>query len=373
MEIYIWIIIIIFLILTIFWALAKIIKSIDDKKNEHDVLMFIKNNPEKASICAIYNDTPPLLDYQADMKMPLASTMKIVIAIEFAKQADIKAIEIQELVPLKELDKYFIENTDGGGSHMDWIDYLKENDQLNNGQVTLLQVAKGMIQFSSNANTEFLMNKLGLDRVNHLLKSLSLYEHDPLFPISTANLICAYLQSENGTTQKESIKTIKEMTNEEYRKKARHINELLRNDNEKKLIDRLNIKDNYNIQLQVVSSEKQPKSTTREYANLMQNIRNRAILTSNGHEILHGILNITPNKDSSIIDLGLKGGSTISVLTTAFYSKDKEGNTIDMAIFIHDPSRMDLIWIEKKLDLFIGKLATDKNFKEEVIRTLKSK
>ncbi|WP_185819827.1 serine hydrolase [Salibacterium salarium] len=366
----VWIIVVLLLLLipTIFGILAKIIKLMEDKKNEQDVLKFIKNNPEKASIFAIYNDYP-LLEYQADKKMPLASTLKIIIAIEFARQADIKAIDIKELVPLKELDKYFIKNTDGG-AHLNWIESLRNNNQINQGQVSLFQVAKGMIEFSSNANTEFLINKLGLEKINQVLKILTLERHDPLFPISSANLICTYIQSKNGMTFKETLKEIKGMTYEEYANKAIEINQLLKDDKDMALINQLNTKDIYNNRFQVIASQKQPTSTTKEYANLMQAIRKRKFLTSNAQDILQEIMNIIPNEGSSLIDLGLKGGSSISILTTAFYSKDEDGNTMDMAIFIHDPSRMDLLWIQNKFNLFIGKFATDKHFREEVVRTL---
>ncbi|MDQ0300642.1 D-alanyl-D-alanine carboxypeptidase [Salibacterium salarium] len=366
----VWIIVVVLLLLipTIFGILAKIIKLMEDKKNEQDVLKFIKNNPEKASIFAIYNDYP-LLEYQADKKMPLASTLKIIIAIEFARQADIKAIDIKELVPLNELDKYFIKNSDGG-AHLNWVESLRNNNQINQGQVSLFQVAKGMIEFSSNANMEFLINKLGLEKINQVLKILTLERHDPLFPISSANLICTYIQLKNGMTFKEALKEIKGMTYEKYANKAIEINQILKDDKEMALINQLNTKDIYNNRFQVIASQKQPTSTTKEYANLMQAIRKRKFLTSNAQDILQEIMNIIPNEGSSLIDLGLKGGSSISILTTAFYSKDEDGNTMDMAIFIHDPSRMDLLWIQNKFNLFIGKFATDKRFREEVVRTL---
>ncbi|MET3682913.1 D-alanyl-D-alanine carboxypeptidase [Alkalibacillus flavidus] len=363
-----WLIVIIILIPTIFAVLAKTIKSFDNKKTEHDVLKFIKNNPDKASLFAIQNNNV-ILEYQAGKKMPLASTLKVIIAIEFARQTDAKEIDPQHLVPLKDLDKYFIPYSDGG-AHKDWINSLGEDNHNSKDRVTLLQIAKGMMQFSSNANTEFLIGELGLNRINHTIKSLSLHEHDSLFPISSANLICTYLQLENGNTFNQALKRIKEMTCEEYIEKATKINELLGSDKDKSLITKLSSKDIFNTQLQVVLSQKQPKSTTQEYATLMNAIRKKEILTSNAHDTLYEIMNVVPNSNSPLVDLGLKGGSSISILTTAFYSKDKYGNTIDMAIFIHDPSRLEILWLKNKFDLFIGKFTTNKDFRSEVIKAL---
>lgn len=49
---------------------------------------------------------------------------KIVIAIEYAKQVAEGKIRKDEKISLKELEKYYVKNTDGG-AHPAWLDDVK--------------------------------------------------------------------------------------------------------------------------------------------------------------------------------------------------------------------------------------------------------
>ena len=57
--------------------------------------------------------------------MPLASTVKIIVAIEFAKQAAHNIFNENKKIPLSELDKYYLPNTDGD-AHPNWVNYEKK-------------------------------------------------------------------------------------------------------------------------------------------------------------------------------------------------------------------------------------------------------
>lgn len=61
--------------------------------NEEKVLDFIKNNPSQTAILLVRNDT--VLD-NADKVMPLASTVKIIIAVACAAQAVSRQINPDE-------------------------------------------------------------------------------------------------------------------------------------------------------------------------------------------------------------------------------------------------------------------------------------
>ena len=124
---------------------------------------FIKNNPSRSSFFLMRNDSVKI-SLRADQKFPLASTLKIMIAIEFAKQVSSGKINANELIPLADLDVYYLAGTDGN-AHPNWKQSATSRGELNNNRVTLQEVARGMIRFSSNANTEFLMDKLGLDNI----------------------------------------------------------------------------------------------------------------------------------------------------------------------------------------------------------------
>ena len=96
--------------------------------------------------------------------MPLASTVKLLIAIEFAQQSAHEMINENSYAKLADIEKFYIANTDGG-AHPAWLEYAKTHNEIKDGQVKLVDVARGMMMFSSNANADYLMDKLGFDSV----------------------------------------------------------------------------------------------------------------------------------------------------------------------------------------------------------------
>ena len=140
------------------------------------VLDFIRDNPDRSALYLGRNDTT-LVQRRADRKFPLASTVKIIVAIEFAKQAAAGKINLDELVQVADLDRYYLPGTDGN-AHPNWKQQATTSGKIAGGRVPLRDVAKGMIRYSSNANTEYLMERLGLDAINANLRELKLTQHD---------------------------------------------------------------------------------------------------------------------------------------------------------------------------------------------------
>ena len=62
--------------------------------------------------------------------------------------------------------------------------------------VPLSEVANGMIAYSSNANTEYLMHVLDFQMINDVLMQLNVEEHEPLYPIVSALYIPIHLMEE---------------------------------------------------------------------------------------------------------------------------------------------------------------------------------
>lgn len=150
--------------------------------SEDKVLSFIKTNPEKSSILIVRNDTI-FANRNINKVMPLASTVKIILAIEYAEQSANGQINPDELIPLSELSKFYVPNTDGG-AHSSWLKSAK--DKFLDDKISIREISKGMIKFSSNANTEWLLNKLGIENVNNRLDSLGLKNHTEIYNIVSA-------------------------------------------------------------------------------------------------------------------------------------------------------------------------------------------
>ncbi|MDQ0046859.1 beta-lactamase class A [Paenibacillus polymyxa] len=179
MKIILWIVAIILIFVLICILFLLIAKRQNNKKTEMDVLNFLKENPSKASLYMIKNGMEKIC-YNSEVKMPLASTVKVIIAIEFVRQVVTKILDEQELVPLEELNKFYIPGSDGNAHH-NWIKSIRSNHKGVQGKITLLDITHGMLAYSSNANTEFLMAKMGLDKINENIMKLSLSSHDKIF------------------------------------------------------------------------------------------------------------------------------------------------------------------------------------------------
>lgn len=150
--------------------------------NPEYTLEHLMNNPENTSLYVSVNDGE-IIAYQSDIPRPLASVVKIIIAVEYAYQINQGDIRKDDTVSLDHLNHYYIENTDGG-AHEAWLERMESGGKMENYTVTLHDVAKGMIAFSSNANTDYLIDLLGERNINDRIRQLKLQNHDDILPIS---------------------------------------------------------------------------------------------------------------------------------------------------------------------------------------------
>src|SRR5690606_15767941 len=104
-----------------------IVSSSGNKISEDNyVLNYIESNPHNCSVLIVRNDSI-LSSHNIDKITPLASTAKIIIAIEYAVQSSEDLIDPDQLVAINELEKFHIKNTDGN-AHRKWLkDIMGEN------------------------------------------------------------------------------------------------------------------------------------------------------------------------------------------------------------------------------------------------------
>lgn len=303
---------------------------------------FIAKNPSKSALYWVRNDSL-IAEHNPNAKMPLASTVKIIVAIEFAKQVASGKIQPDAPIPLTELARFYIPETDGG-AHPSWLKQVREKNLITNGSVPLLEVAKGMIRYSSNANTEYLMWRLGLNAINANLASLGLSQHDSLYPFVSALYVCS---------EENSAKGLKLMGMDLYKKKAYEYFEALKMDT--------TVKQQFNFAhvsapVQRVWSDRLPASTAREYAGLMQKIQSRAYFDSTTQATLETLMEWPMEAFDSNREkyqrLGAKGGSTAYVLTYALYATDKDNNQTQLVFLFDGLDIVESTLLQAQLSLF---------------------
>ena len=329
------------------------------KSRPEALAKFIRDNPERSSVCVVQNDTV-FVAGNADRVMPLASTVKIIIGIEYARQAAAARIDAAEMVDTAELDKYYIPDTDGG-AHPDWMKEMRTKGLLKDGKVPLEEVAKGMIRYSSNANTEYLLEKLGLDSVNACITRLGLKAQEPLYPFVSALFIG------QGLTAAQ----IKAMPADKYIAASNAIHEKLKTDTAFKR----SFKD-ISLEMQYVWSDRLPGGTTREYTGILHKINGRAFFSAAEQQhidaLMEGILESAANK-AWLQHAGFKGGSTAFVLTMAMYATTKKGDKTELAYFFNGLTMWESVLLQAASNDFHLSLLGNKASRNKMIEILNGK
>lgn len=324
-------------------------------------LNFINANKNRASVYITRNDTA-IASLNENKLMPLASTVKIMVAIEFAQQSAHDLINENSYIPLSELDRYYIPGTDGG-AHNAWLEYAKNNKELKDGKVKLVDVARGMIIFSSNANTEYLMDLLGFDSVKENIALFNLKQHTAIFPIVGSMFL---YQVPGKSSESKLIKTISGYSDKKYSMEAydRHLD--LKEDSTFKLRFRL---DEFTLKLQKMWSDRLPASTTKEYVQVVQALNKREVLDEASFFTIAEVLEFPmENKafQSVFKHYGVKGGSTGFVLTHVIYFTMKNGTRMELAIFFNDLNPEEEKKLEGWLDPFEAQVMFDAAFRDRV-------
>ena len=279
------------------------------------VIRYIAENPTNGSIYLVRNGLI-LLDKNSDNLMPLASTVKIIIAIEFARQAAAKKIDADEYILLSDLDKYYIKNTDGG-AHAAWLKSIIKNQLIKNKSITISEVVRGMIEFSSNADSEYLMDRLGFDNVNKVLRDLNLENHEQLYPFVS----CLFVLRDHSSQE------LREMKKDEYIRLSHEVHGKLKDNNINKVI----LKKKITKEKLKLFSKLLTQGTTKEYGSILRKLNARDYFSDKEYGYIDDALTI-PFSSSDVIHGREKGGSTSFILTMAFYETTRDGNKTELAL-----------------------------------------
>ena len=323
------------------------------------VLEFLRDEPDRSAI-SLYRNGEPLIERNENRVMPLASTVKIIVAIEYAEQAAAGELDSEEVVPLADLERFYVEDTDGG-AHPAFVESLGDTSS-----VDLRGVARGMIRFSSNAATEYLAGRLGFDRINARIEALGMKDHTPFYSIVGSLFVGQ--ESFGELSGSELERALRELPADEYIAAANRAGAALRDGpTYRQSLEKLG------LDVQKVWSDRLPASTTSEYRKLLAKINSREDFSPEVYEhlsdALEGLMD-NPANQEWLSHAGGKGGSTASVLTKATYATDKEGNATEIAYFFDDLGILEGAALQMGMNEFELKILSDPAFRERVIAAL---
>ncbi|MCY7680357.1 class A beta-lactamase-related serine hydrolase [Bacillus pumilus] len=326
-------------------------------KTKEDLLTFVTKNKKDVSATMIENEDV-VLDWNGDQKTPLASTVKLMVLLHFVKTVSSGDIKLDEKVALSDIEKFFIDRTDGG-AHTYW---LEVNDFSEHA--TLLDVAKGMMQFSSNACTDYLIDLLDLERINDQMKQAGLTEHDELMPLTPMLLWSAYVSDR----RRDAYKKMSGVSEEQYKSLMNEIFNIMKNDpkHKKALEEKMKKKNLLSWRIQSLLTQKMTKSTTNEYTHFMKRLHDELLTTEEKSLFSQIVLGETLKKETDQY-FWYKGGATLFVFTGALYRKT-DTSSISISFFINDPKANHSHWVGEVFNEFILTAAVDQNFRQRLIQ-----
>ncbi|WP_399630142.1 serine hydrolase [Sporosarcina sp. SG10008] len=336
------------------------------RDNPEYVLNHLKDNPQTTSLYLAENGVE-LITYQSDVVRPLASTVKILIAAEYAMQINAGQLNKDISVPLADLNRYYLKNSDGG-AHEEWLKAMQSEDKIKNNEVTLHDVAKGMATYSSNANTDYLIDLLGISAINERAKALGLTQHEEVYPIVSAVLIPNQIKSES-MNDKQLIKKLEAMSMDEYRTLAEELSEQMKEGT----IQTGDMKYNSSRGVQKVWSDRLIGASASDYGKLLTVISNDQLPTTAAEtirDLLEWPMQLNESNHDRFVHLGAKGGSTAFILNDALYAENHNGDKIEIVFLIDDLNFWQGILVRKNASSFESKLRDSEDYRHEVQREL---
>jgi hypothetical protein len=128
--------------------------------------------PGRVSL-ALHVDGQPVLNAFPNRKMRMRSVQKLPVAAVFAREAASNPEFAKRLVNIADVDKVNTLSLDLG-AHEIW-----KRRMGNKTHVTMTEIAEGMMQESSNAYTQYMINHLGPERINTFINEYGLQHMDP--------------------------------------------------------------------------------------------------------------------------------------------------------------------------------------------------
>ena len=336
------------------------------RDNPDYVLNHLKENTETTSLFVTENGEE-LISYQADVVRPLASTVKILIAVEYAMQVEEGILTPDQPVSIDDLNLHYYENTDGG-AHEAWLDALGDEDRIRDNQVALHDVAKGMITYSSNANTDYLIHILGINKINDRAQSLQLTSHEDVYPIVSALLLPQYLKN-RGIKEEDLAAELEKMPMEMYKDIAEDLSNQLKEGT-------LSIEENEfdaSFDVQRVWSDRLTGASANDYGKLLAILSNDELpKTANDlvRDLLEWPMEINEANQERFVHLGAKGGSTAFVLNDAMYAEDHDENRIELVLLNDELNPWQQMLLSHNLNSFESQMLGSESYRLKVKQEL---
>jgi D-alanyl-D-alanine carboxypeptidase len=299
---------------------------------------FMLANPEKVGLAAYEVGREGEGVYlNADNPLPLASVVKVLHLVSYARAVQVGELDPDTVVPLAELERYYLPNSDLGSHPRAVAALVSEERVFGDPPAILLEdVPRMMIEFSSNAAADYLHMLLGQQRIEETAIALGFARQTAPCPFLGQFLLMGH--------RDEGLAPVTKLVQDlpRYSREVMAVTEQYSGDQEFR--DEAGGWQRANrptIEAQQLFSEQlNPHGSAREYANLMAQI---ALNTLGPWEesvrirrYLEWPTHFTENQER-LAWLGYKGGSLPGVLTVVYYAQPWDTTQpVVVALFYHD-------------------------------------
>jgi beta-lactamase class A len=131
-------------------------------REKSDLIDWIAAHPEQVSLLVTGGgDAAGELDWRAERSRPVGSTFKLVALAAYAREVAADRLDPAERVAQRDVERWYLEGTDGGAHER----ALAATPADAGGTLSLDEVVRAMTEFSDNAATDYLLARLGRERV----------------------------------------------------------------------------------------------------------------------------------------------------------------------------------------------------------------
>jgi D-alanyl-D-alanine carboxypeptidase len=177
-------------------AITGLVIYIDQlSRRKSELAEYIRLNPDTTAIVAYSIDERGEwvedgyeLFLNADHPLVVASTMKIIVLAAYAEAVVRGELDPQEHVSSADVERYFLPGTDGGAHAAGLKSLGLATDESGfardpAAKIALDEIARIMIHNSGNAETDYLIARMGTERIALVMALAGMEHHTPLQPV----------------------------------------------------------------------------------------------------------------------------------------------------------------------------------------------
>lgn len=329
--------------------------------NPRYIMRYIKKEQQNGNVAMrIRFEDEDYMNINADKPLPLASTVKWLVAVAFAEQVASGQLNPKRQVPITVLEPYYLPKLDGG-AHSAWM------SQLEGVVVSLEEIAQGMMRFSSNANTDYLIDLIGLEVINALPEHLGMKHHTSLYPLAASQYFpYVYMKEQQLSPQQGALK-LRSLSQDDYEAGILATHNQLK-EQPPTTAQRKELLTYLTLSVQQVWSDRLPKASANDYLLLMKCLNERAVFSPEAYDVLDTLLDTAKANPRRYKQYAEKGGSTAWVTTLAMYATKVNDAQLQLVLFANCEDMHRQKKLQRTIHRFIGKFVTDARFREQVKR-----